>query len=154
LPTREREWSCVAHQRERVELRCGSWWQLKAHACPVPRHTQKRVLALPWTLATPGRDANEGVVVFSVHQLSAGLVGVVADGDYGMDYMAQVGQDYQQDPHVMPRFLAFVQCEGDLLDEVENLPELVEEVKELKAQLFAGLKAQVRRRSYRSPWVY
>jgi hypothetical protein len=70
--------------------------------------------------------------------------GGAADGDFGMAYMAQVGQDYQQDAQVMPRFFEFVQCEGDLLDEVENVPELVEEVKLLKQQLFATLQAKVR----------
>ena len=58
--------------------------------------------------------------------------------------MAHVGTDYRLDAQVMPRFFEFVQCEGDLLDEVENVPELVEEVKVLKQQLFAMIQAKVR----------
>jgi len=72
------------------------------------------------------------------------VVAAGSDGDFGMEYMALVGQDYQLDAQVMPRFFEFVQCEGDLLDEVENVPELVEEVKVLKQQLFAALQAKVR----------
>ena len=56
---------------------------------------------------------------------------MLVDGDFGIEYMAQVGTNYQSDSQLMGRFFSFVQSESALLDEVENDPETLAEVQQL-----------------------
>ena len=56
--------------------------------------------------------------------------------------MARVNVDYQSDQQLMAKFYQFVQGESMLMDEVENDPEVLEELHQLQTTLSALVRIQ------------
>ena len=67
---------------------------------------------------------------------------VRAEDEFGIEYMARVNVDYQSDQQLMAKFFQFVQCESMLMDEVENDPEVLEELHQLQTTLSALVRIQ------------